>query len=108
DAPALVVLGSSFHQRGTTNENSLQGTQITCILRTPEVGVLIITLKSLDLSSVTSMSLIEREREGDKYASNGFVPIADQLLTKNILCFYIYSQAGKSAHPFHLLHALLR
>src|SRR4029434_3533818 len=23
DAPALVVLGSSFHQRGTTNENSL-------------------------------------------------------------------------------------
>ena len=23
DAPALVVLGSSLHQRGTTNENSL-------------------------------------------------------------------------------------
>src|SRR4029434_4724830 len=23
DAPALVLLGSSFHQRGTTNENSL-------------------------------------------------------------------------------------
>ena len=23
DAPALVVPGSSFHQRGTTNENSL-------------------------------------------------------------------------------------
>src|SRR4029434_9046156 len=23
DAPALVVIGSSFHQRGTTNENSL-------------------------------------------------------------------------------------
>ena len=37
DAPALVVLGSLFHQRGTTNENSLD-------CRTCTVGIAKTTL----------------------------------------------------------------